>query len=53
MGLSIAYQLSLKGFKPIIYEADNRLGGMTACFDFEGLDIERFYHFHCLSDLSL
>tara|TARA_Y100000813_G_scaffold171563_1_gene134845 strand:+ start:42 stop:1337 length:1296 start_codon:yes stop_codon:yes gene_type:complete len=52
MGLAIAYQLTLKGFKPVIYEADNRLGGMTACFNFEGLDIERFYHFHCLSDFE-
>ena len=52
MGLAVAYQLSLKGLKPVIYESDNRLGGMTACFNFEGLNIERFYHFHCLSDLE-
>ena len=34
----------------IIFEADDRVGGMTATFDFGGLDIERYYHFHCLSD---
>ena len=52
MGLATAYELCLKGFKPVIYEADNRLGGMAACFDFDGLEIERYYHFHCLSDLE-
>ena len=50
MGLAVAYELTLKGFKPIVFEADNRLGGMASCFDFEGLEIERYYHFHCLND---
>ena len=35
MGLAIAYELILKGYKPEIFEADNRLGGMASCFDFE------------------
>ncbi len=50
MGLAVAYQLSLDGHQPVIFEADDRVGGMTACFDFEGLSIERYYHFHCISD---
>jgi len=50
MGLAVAYQLALQGAQPIIYEADNRLGGMTASFDFSGMMIERYYHFHCTSD---
>ena len=50
MGLAMAYEFSLQGYTPTVYEADNRLGGMAACFDFEGLEIERYYHFHCLSD---
>ena len=50
MGLAVAYELSLKGYIPEIFEADNRLGGMAASFDFEGIEIERYYHFHCLSD---
>lgn len=50
MGLSVAYHLVKKGYKPVIFEADNRVGGMTASFDFEGLSIERYYHFHCISD---
>ena len=50
MGLAVAYQLARDGHKPIVYEADDRVGGMTAAFDFSGLSIERFYHFHCISD---
>jgi protoporphyrinogen oxidase len=50
MGLAIAYQLCLDGHQPVVFEADDRVGGMTATFDFNGLDIERYYHFHCISD---
>ena len=50
MGLAVAYQLVKDGYQPIVFEADNRVGGMTASFDFEGLEIERYYHFHCISD---
>ncbi len=50
MGLAVAYQLVKDGYQPIIFEADDRVGGMTACFDFNGLTIERYYHFHCISD---
>lgn len=50
MGLAVAYQLARDGHEPVVFEADDRVGGMTACFDFDGLDIERYYHFHCISD---
>ncbi len=50
MGLAIAYQLALEGCRPVLLEADDRLGGMAASFDFAGVSIERYYHFHCLSD---
>jgi protoporphyrinogen oxidase len=50
MGLAVAYQLVQDGHSPVVFEADDRVGGMTACFDFNGLDIERYYHFHCVSD---
>ncbi len=50
MGLAVAYQLVKKGYNPVIFEADDRVGGMTATFDFAGLQIERYYHFHCTSD---
>lgn len=50
MGLAVAYQLARDGHQPVLFEADDRVGGMTATFDFGGLDIERYYHFHCTSD---
>ena len=50
MGLAVAYELTRLGLKTELLEADDRLGGMAACFDFAGLQIERYYHFHCLSD---
>lgn len=50
MGLAVAYQLVLEGHQPVIFEAADRVGGMTATFDFGGLAIERYYHFHCISD---
>ena len=50
MGLAVAYQLARDGHHPIVYEADDRVGVMTAAFDFSGLSIERYYHFHCISD---
>jgi protoporphyrinogen oxidase len=50
MGLAAAYELVNQGYKPVIFEADDRVGGMTAAFDFSGMKIERYYHFHCTSD---
>jgi protoporphyrinogen oxidase len=52
MGLAVAYQLARDGHHTVLFEADNRVGGMTAVFDFNGLDIERYYHFHCTSDTA-
>jgi protoporphyrinogen oxidase len=52
MGLAVAYQLARDGHQPVVFEADDRVGGMTACFDFSGLEIERYYHFHCTSDTA-
>ena len=52
MGLAVAYQLARDGHRPVVFEADDRVGGMTACFDFSGLEIERYYHFHCTSDAA-
>ncbi len=53
MGLACAYELSKKGYAVEIFEADDRVGGMSAHFDFDGLSIERFYHFVCKPDESL
>ncbi len=53
MGLAAGYQAARNGHQVTISEADDRLGGMTAAFDFDGLSIERFYHFICTSDQPL
>lgn len=53
MGLVVAYELLKQGQKVVIFEADSVVGGMTASFDFEGVDIERYYHFICQSDEAL
>ena len=45
MGLSAAYFLAEKGFAATVFEADDRPGGMSASFDFDGTVIERYYHF--------
>lgn len=52
MGLAVAYQLARDGHRPVVFEADDRVGGMAAAFDFAGLRIERYYHFHCTSDVA-
>jgi protoporphyrinogen oxidase len=53
MGLACAYELLKKGHAVDIYEADDRVGGMAAHFDFAGLSIERYYHFICKTDQYL
>jgi protoporphyrinogen oxidase len=50
MGLAAAYELLQRGHEVDLYEADKVLGGMSASFDFDGLQIERFYHFICTGD---
>ena len=53
MGLAAAYQLALDGYCPVVFEADDRIGGTSASFDFNGLKIERFYHYYCTPDNDL
>jgi protoporphyrinogen oxidase len=50
MGLATAYELTKQGQQVDLYEYDDRLGGMSAHFDFNGLSIERYYHFVCHHD---
>ncbi len=50
MGLTAAHELLRKGFDVTIFEKDDRVGGMSASFDFDGLKIERYYHFFCKPD---
>jgi protoporphyrinogen oxidase len=50
MGLAAAYHACMKHHTVDILEAAPEVGGMAAHFDFDGLSIERFYHFVCKSD---
>lgn len=53
MGLSAAYHLGKAGVAAQVFEADDRPGGMSASFDFDGLTLERYYHFINLPDVEL
>ncbi|MEY2169644.1 MULTISPECIES: NAD(P)/FAD-dependent oxidoreductase [unclassified Rhodanobacter] len=53
MGLMTAMELLKRGHEVDIYERDDRIGGMSATFDFAGLEIERYYHFICKTDYPL
>ena len=53
MGLMSALELLKAGQSVDIYERDDRVGGMSAVFDFDGLEIERYYHFVCKTDYPL
>jgi protoporphyrinogen oxidase len=50
MGLAAAYHLLKQGHQVTLFEADKTLGGMSASFEFDGIRIERYYHFICKSD---
>jgi protoporphyrinogen oxidase len=50
MGLAAGYHLLKAGHKVDVFESDDRPGGMAAHFDFDGLSLERFYHFICKAD---
>jgi protoporphyrinogen oxidase len=50
MGLAAAQRAVVLGHEVDLIEADSKVGGMAAHFDFSGTSIERFYHFVCKSD---
>ena len=50
MGLAAAYHAAKTGHYVEVLEAGPEPGGMAAHFDFDGLSIERFYHFVCKTD---
>lgn len=51
MGLAAAYYAAKTGRSVEVLEAGPEPGGMAAHFNFDGLSIERFYHFVCKADL--
>jgi protoporphyrinogen oxidase len=53
MGLAVAYELLKRGWAVDIYERDDRIGGMSASTEIDGLKIERYYHFICGPDQTL
>jgi protoporphyrinogen oxidase len=50
MGLAAAYQAARNGHDIDLIEGAPEPGGMAAHFDFDGVSLERFYHFICKSD---
>lgn len=50
MGLAAGYHAAKAGHRVEVLEAGPEAGGMAAHFDFEGVSIERFYHFVCKTD---
>ena len=52
MGLAAAYHAAKSGHDVTLLEAAPEPGGMAAHFDFDGVSIERFYHFVCKPDHS-
>ncbi len=52
-GLGCAYFLSARGHQVSVFEQAPFLGGLAGCFDFDGLQVERYYHFVCRDDADL
>jgi protoporphyrinogen oxidase len=52
MGLAAAYHAAKAGHSVVLLEAGPEPGGMAAHFNFDGLSIERFYHFVCKADTA-
>jgi protoporphyrinogen oxidase len=50
MGLAAAYRAAKIGHQVDLIEAAPEPGGMAGHFDFDGVSLERFYHFVCRTD---
>lgn len=50
MGLAAAYRAAVNGHSVDVFEAAPEPGGMAGHFDFDGVSLERFYHFVCKTD---
>jgi protoporphyrinogen oxidase len=50
MGLAAAYRAAKNGHSVDLFEAAPEPGGMAGHFDFDGISLERFYHFVCKTD---
>ncbi len=52
-GLGSAYFVSERGHQASVFEQAPTLGGLAGCFDFDGLPVEKYYHFICRDDADL
>ena len=52
-GLGCAYFLSQQGHHVEVFEQAPSLGGLAGSFDFDGLEVEKYYHFVCHDDVDL
>ena len=52
-GLGCAYFLAEDGHQVDVFEQAPALGGLAGCFDFDGLQVEKYYHFVCRDDADL
>jgi protoporphyrinogen oxidase len=52
-GLGCAYFLSQRGHQVALFEQAPSLGGLAGCFDFDGVPVEKYYHFVCRDDADL
>lgn len=50
MGLAAAYRAGVNGHDVDVFESAPEPGGMAGHFDFDGVSLERFYHFVCKGD---
>jgi protoporphyrinogen oxidase len=50
MGLAAGYRAAKNGHSVDVIEAAQEPGGMAGHFDFDGISLERFYHFVCKTD---
>jgi protoporphyrinogen oxidase len=51
MGLAAAYRAAVNGHNVDVFESAPEPGGMAGHFEFDGISLERFYHFVCKSDV--
>lgn len=49
-GLSAAQMLARQGHAVCVYEAAPEVGGLASAFEFDGVPVEKFYHFLCAGD---
>jgi protoporphyrinogen oxidase len=52
-GLTCAYELLKKGREVIVYEKNEKVGGLAGSFELEGQSLEKFYHHIFESDSDL